>query len=70
MCSSQSVLLESDGIIDGVDVSTYFERSGTSASAVGETNDGLEFNEPLERFMRNEIAYNEFMQMTGNVCSD
>lgn len=53
-------------MIDGVDVSAYFERPSTSASAVGEANDDLEFNEPLERFMRNEIAYNEFMQMTGN----
>ncbi|VBB26755.1 unnamed protein product [Acanthocheilonema viteae] len=68
--SSQSDLLESDGIIDGVNVSAYFERPSTSASAVGETNDDLEFNEPLERFMRNEIAYNEFMQMTGGVGLD
>lgn len=64
---SQSDLLESEGMIDGVDVSAYFEPSNTSAAVVGETNDDLEFNEPLERFMRNEIAYNEFMQMTGNV---
>ncbi|CAG9540754.1 unnamed protein product [Cercopithifilaria johnstoni] len=68
--SSQSDLLESDGMIDGVDVSAYFERSSTSASAVGENNADLEFNEPLERFMRNEIAYNEFMQMTGGVGLD
>ncbi|VDK80412.1 unnamed protein product [Litomosoides sigmodontis] len=68
--SSQSDILGSDGVIDGVDVSTYFERPCTSASAVEEANDDLEFNEPLERFMRNEIAYNEFMQMTGGLGLD
>uniref|UniRef100_A0A8R1TWZ5 Uncharacterized protein n=2 Tax=Onchocerca TaxID=6281 RepID=A0A8R1TWZ5_ONCVO len=67
---SQSDLLESDGMIDGVDVSAYFEPSNASISAVGENSDDLEFNEPLERFMRNEIAYNEFMQMTGGVGLD
>ncbi|MCP9262602.1 RNA polymerase Rpb7 protein [Dirofilaria immitis] len=67
---SQSDLLESDGMIDGVNVSAYFEPPNASTSAVEEANDGLEFDEPLERFMRNEIAYNEFMQMTGGVGLD
>lgn len=62
---SQSDLLKSDGMIDGVNVSAYFEVPHTSVSVGGDTNENLEFDEPLERFMRNEIAYNEFMQMTG-----
>ncbi|EJD73995.1 TPR Domain containing protein [Loa loa] len=67
---SQSDLLESDGMIDGINVSAYFEPSSTSELVAGENSDDVEFNEPLERFMRNEIAYNEFMQMTGGVGLD
>lgn len=49
-------------VIGGIDVSSYLIPPSTSTN---QENTELQYNEPLERFMRNEIAYNEFMQMTG-----
>ncbi|VDK54450.1 unnamed protein product [Anisakis simplex] len=57
--------IEIDGTISGMDVSAQL---GCLSNADGDLNAmDVEYNEALERFMRNEIAYDEFMGITGGV---
>ncbi|VDN01844.1 unnamed protein product [Thelazia callipaeda] len=64
--SSQAGFLQSE-----TDCATFFTSPDASLELSDtEIIDELEFDEPLERFMRNEIAYNEFMEMTGGIGLD
>ncbi|VDM43371.1 unnamed protein product, partial [Toxocara canis] len=58
-------LVEIDGTISGMDVSDQLAAS--SGSDIDMATADADYNEALGRFMRNEIAYDEFMEMTGGV---
>ncbi|VDN17027.1 unnamed protein product [Gongylonema pulchrum] len=51
--------LDSDRMVTGVDVMSYFMPPSTSVGLQAEAS-------PLDRFMRNEIAYSDFIQMTAS----
>uniref|UniRef100_A0A915BUF8 General transcription factor 3C polypeptide 3 n=1 Tax=Parascaris univalens TaxID=6257 RepID=A0A915BUF8_PARUN len=58
-------LIEIDGTISGIDVGGQLGVS--SGSDVDIATAETDYNEALGRFMRNEIAYDEFMEITGGV---